>query len=281
MQPTDSDPIQPTIPMVIPRQETGNLSVVGGESAGRWTVTLVAGVVAGLVAWLGGEACLNRIKPPRHAVNSKGLVLNLTDRREVSIADAKNAGLAFAFLGTSLGVGLGVAGGLTRRSGRAATAAALLGLIVGAAAGAGMSLALLPPYNGYKAQHPDEASRDVILPLLVHAGIWSAVGASGGLAFGFGLGARRVLPRIVLGGIAGAALGTIVYELIGAVAFPAAQTTQFVSATGPTRLFARLAVTLLAAAGVAVAASEPDNRPGQRRLEAARSQADSVRVPAP
>lgn len=263
MQPTDSDPIQPTISMVVQPQETGKLSVVAGGSAGRWTVTLVAGVVAGLVAWLGGEACLNRIKPPRHPVNSKGLVLNLTDRRELAIADAKNAGLAFAFLGASLGVGLGVAGGLARRSVRAATTAGLLGLILGAAGGAGMSLALLPPYNNYKAQHPDEAARDVILPLLVHAGIWSAAGASGGLAFGLGLGVRRGLPRIVLGGLAGAALGAFVYELIGAVAFPAAQTTQFVSATGPTRLLARLAVTILAAAGVALAAGEPDSRPGQ------------------
>jgi hypothetical protein len=264
MKPTDSDSIPPTIPMVVPRQETGNLSVVGAGSAKRWTVTLLAGVVAGLVAWLGGEACLNRIKPPRHAVNSKGLVLNLTDRREVAVADAKNASLAFAFLGASLGAGLGVAGGLIRRSGRAATAAGLLGLVVGASAGAGISLALLPPYNSYKAQHPDEAARDVILPLLVHAGIWSAVGASGGLAFG--LGARRGLPWIVLGGLAGAALGAIVYELIGAVAFPAAQTTQFVSATGPTRLFARLAVTILAAAGVALAASERKKHASQPEI---------------
>jgi len=246
--------------MVVAPGEAGDSPVVGGRSAGRWTRTLVAGVVAGLVAWLGGEACLNRIKPPRHAVNSKGLVLNITDRREVAVADAKNAGLAFAFLGASLGAGLGVAGGLARRSDRAAAAAALLGLIVGAAGGAGMSLALLPPYNDYKARHPDEAARDLILPLLVHAGIWSAVGALGGLAYGLGLGVRRWLPRIVLGGLAGAALGTMAYELIGAVAFPAAQTTQFVSATWPTRLFARLAVTILAAAGVALAASEPNKR---------------------
>ena len=263
MQPTDSDRIPPTNPMGVPSDEAGELPFVGDGSAWRWTVTLVAGVVAGLVAWLGGEACLNRIKPPRHAVNSKGLVLNITDRREVAIADAKNAGLAFAFLGASLGMGLGIAGGVARRSVRAAAAAALLGLIVGAAGGAGMSLALLPPYNDYKALHPDEAARDVILPLLVHAGIWSAVGAFGGLAYGLGLGVRRWLPRIVLGGLAGAALGTITYELIGAVAFPAAQTTQFVSATWTTRLFARLAVTVLTAGGVALAASEPNKQAGQ------------------
>ena len=63
-------------------------------------------------------------------------------------------------------------------------------------------------------------------------------------------------PRIMLGGFIGAALGTVTYELLGATVFPAAQTTQFVSATWATRLFARLAVTIASSAGVALAASE-------------------------
>ncbi len=37
-----------------------------------------------------------------------------------------------------------------------------------------MSLVLLPPYNAYKDRQPDEASRDLIYPLLVHVGIWSS-----------------------------------------------------------------------------------------------------------
>jgi hypothetical protein len=135
---------------------------------------------------------------------------------------------------------------------------------MGATGGASISLTLLPAYNHYKALHPDEAARDMILPLLVHAGVWSTVGALAGLAFGFGLGDRRLLPRAVLGGLAGAGLGSVVYELIGATVFPAAQTTQFISATWETRLLARLAVTILAAAGIALTISEtrtPAHRP--------------------
>ena len=122
--------------------------------------------MAGLAAWGGGEACLDLFKPPRHAVNSKGLVLKVTDRREVAVTDAKNAGLAFALLGAALGAAMGVAGGLVRRSVRAGTRAAALGLVAGTAAGAGMSLALLPLYNAYMARNPDEAVRDLILPCL-------------------------------------------------------------------------------------------------------------------
>jgi hypothetical protein len=156
---------------------------------------------------------------------------------------------------------LGLAGGLARRSGRAAAAAGLLGLVLGAAAGAGMSLALLPPYNAYRGQHPDEASHDLVFPLLVHLGVWSAVGAVGGLALGIGLGMRGALPRVVLGGLVGAAVAAAAYVLIGALAFPSASTAQGVSATWETRLLARLAVTVLAAAGAALGVREPRKRP--------------------
>ena len=103
------------------------------------------------------------------------------------------------------------------------------------------SLALLPAYNAYKQRHPDEALQDLTLPLLIHLGVWSAAGAAGGLAFGLGLGARGRLAAPILGGVVGAVVATIGYELIGAMAFPAAKTAQFVSAhlgnplDGPTR----------------------------------------------
>jgi hypothetical protein len=123
-----------------------------------------------------------------------------------------------------------------------------------------MSLAVLPAFNTYKARHPDEASKDLILPLLVHAIIWSAAGAVGGWAFAHGLDARGQRAKIAFGGLAGAALGATVYELIGAAVFPYAQTTDFVSATWDSRLLARLTVTILAAAGVAITVTETPGR---------------------
>jgi hypothetical protein len=261
MQPIDSDPISPPNSMEVRPEKSGaSLAIpVGGARLSTWA--LGAGVLAGLVSWLGGEACRDLIKPPRHAVNSKGLVLRITDRREEAAADAKNAGLAFVLLGAALGGGLGMAGGFARRSARAASSAGLVGLVAGAVAAGGMSLALLPSYNAYKQRHPDEAFRDLVLPLLVHAGIWSAAGAAGGLAFGLGLGERGALHRAALGGLVGAAIGAMAYELIGAAAFPAAKTAQFVSATWETRLLARLAVTVLAAAGTVLGLTLPREPP--------------------
>ncbi len=216
-----------------------------------WSVTLAAGVLAGLVAWLGGEACRHLIPPTQRAVNVKGMTLNAVDRRSAAAADAWNGTLAFAILGAALGAGLGAAGGIARGGGRLSLPAAGIGLVAGALGVAAVSAILLPTYNGYKQRQPDAASQDLVLPLLVHLATWSTAGALGGLAFGRAWGQPRVVGRAVRGGLVGAAMGTVVFDLVGAAAFPEADTTKFLAATWMTRLFARLAVALLAAAGVA------------------------------
>jgi hypothetical protein len=221
-----------------------------------WPRTLAAGVVAGVLSWLAGEACLDVVKARRHAVVDRGMALNVSDRRGEAAASAVNAGLAFALLGASLGAALGAAGGCIRGDGRAAGRASGVGLAVGAAAAALASAAILPTYNAYKLGHPDEASHDLMLPLAVHVVIWATAGASGGLALGAGLGLRdrRRLSRLVVGGLGGAALGAVVFELAGAFAFPEAETARYVSKTATTRLLARLLVCTLAAGGAAAAA---------------------------
>ncbi len=257
MQPNGLDPIPPPGSVVIPSTEDSHPAELPIRAARLWAVTLAAGIVAGLAAWLGSEACLTIFKAPRHAANSKGLVLQLTDRREVAATDARNAGLAFALLGAALGLGLGVAGGLARGCGAAAARAGLLGLVAGAAAGAGTSLAFCPAYNSYKTRHPDEADNNLAFPFLIHAAICSAVGASGGLAFGLGLGARRAMARAVYRGIACAAVGAVGYELINVLAFPTANTTRLIPEMWQTRLVARLGVAVLVAAGVAASVQQP------------------------
>ena len=257
MQPADVDPTPARSPIVAPLVESAGSMELPVNGARLWAFALGAGILAGLVSWLGGEACREVIKPPRHNVNSKGLILRVTDRREEATAVAKNAGIAFVFLGAALGGGLGAAGGLARRSRRSVATAGLIGLAMGAVAAGVMSLVLLPPYNAYKLRNPDEALRDLLLPLLVHAGIWSVVGVAGGLALGLGLGERGLLPQAVLGGLLGAVVAAAAYELIGAFAFPEARTAQFVSATWESRLVARLAVTLLAAIGAVLGLTSP------------------------
>lgn len=222
---------------------------------------VVAGVVGGLLAWLGGEAFRDLIQPRRHPVNAKGIILQVASPRQEDLAEARNAGLAFAWQGAVLGACFGAAGGLARGDRWAALRASGFGSVAGAVGCAAMSLALLPLYSAYRRGHPDEASRDLSYPLLVHAGIWSVAGAAGGAAFGFGLGRRNAVAQAAIGGLLGATAGAAAYELIGVIAFPNAATTRFVSWTWPTRLLARFAVAILAAAGIARAITPRRHRP--------------------
>jgi hypothetical protein len=117
-------------------------------------------------------------------------------------------------------------------------------------AGTGMALAIVPHYFRMFLRLRPEG---FIPPLLMHGGIWGAVGAAGGLAFGLGLGGRDRAARALIGGLLGALLGTVLYDLIGALAFPMSRTDFPVAADWPPRLLARLLVAGLAAAGTAMA----------------------------
>ncbi len=168
---SDPSPRHPVVPGPVNGPDSGALPT--GTNGGRPTapggpvaVILAAGVIAGLAAWLGGEACRDLIKGRRHAVNSRGIILNVVSPRDQDIADARNAGLAFAWLGAVLGAILGAAGGLARRSGRAAMAAAGVGLVAGAVACAAVSMAVLPLYRRLPAR---SSGRGLEGPPLPHA----------------------------------------------------------------------------------------------------------------
>ena len=232
-----------------------------------WLWPLAAGLVAGLVAWLGGEATLNVIRPVTHAVNSKGIILQIADRWEGLTTEARNAALAFTLLGGAVGVWFGLAGGLTRRSIRRGLGAGLVGGLVGVAGSAGLAAAVLTPFNSYRYQNPDEASRDLLLPLLVHGSIWSVAGLAGGLAFALGAGVDRPRVAKVAGsGLMGALIGTVLFELLGVLVISEFDGGQLVAATSLARLVARLAVSLGGAVGVSLALTDrkrsPVRRPG-------------------
>jgi hypothetical protein len=228
-----------------------------------WAPALVAGFIAGVFSFLSAEVSKTAFKPRRITAISKGRSIQVATRREQAISDAKNAGLAFTIVGGLLSAGLGAAGGLARGSFRAAATTGFLGLALGIAAGLGASAAVLTSYNAYIGRHPEEASQSIILPVLVHVGIYTAIGAAGGFAFAIGLAAGdRVLPCI-LGAMAGAGLAAIVFDVTYPAIFPLAQATQIVSETWRSRLISRLAVTMLAAIGVAYAGGRPRRRKAQ------------------
>jgi outer membrane lipoprotein SlyB len=219
-----------------------------------WGLALAAGLIAGFASWLIGESFHGRFAP-REVRTSVRLTPGQIQSRRTALdaSQALEATVAFSLLGAVLGLALGLAGGCARGSARAALIAAIAGSIFGGAAGAVIPRALLPIY--FRVHNPDRD--DLILAILIQGGNWSVIGAAAGAAFGIGLGNRGRALRALIGGLLGAIAGVLVYEMVGAFEFPLDGTTDPLSATWGTRLFARLAVTIFASAGAAIGALGP------------------------
>jgi outer membrane lipoprotein SlyB len=236
-------------------------SLAGGlATSGRlppvrvWALALTAGLIAGFASWLIGETFHGRFEPPDGRTG-----VRLTPAQIKSLRTARDAAgsfettIALGSLGAVLGLTLGLAGGCARGSARAALIAAIAGSILGGTAGAVMPRVLLPIY--FRVHDPDRD--DLMLAILIQGGNWCVIGAAAGAAFGIGLGGRGRALRALLGGLLGATAGVLVYEMVGALAFPLDGTSDPVSATWGTRLFARLAAAIFISAGAAIGALGP------------------------
>jgi hypothetical protein len=227
-------------------------------SSGRtWAVLLASAFVVGFASFGVGEAAPalvppSRDFPPEMLKSRQQIPMELERRTQVS--KDRSASIAYGSLGLALGLALGAVGGLTRRNARAALAAGLTGVVLGGAAGAGATALLVPSYHAArKAASDDDVTSDLALALRTHAGIWAAVGASAGLAFGLGLGGGGRMARAAVGALLGAGLAAVFYEFVGALAFPLAQTFRPVAESFAPRLLAHLSVAVGAAAGALLA----------------------------
>jgi len=245
--------------------------VKSGPAPGRLpALVIAAGVAAGVAAWLAGEATLNAFVPPSHEQNVMGQVFRKVEFYDQSTADYRNAMVAFGWLGGLLGAAMGLAGGLARRSVPAGLRAGAVGLVLGLVLALIGSAAFLPVYFRALDQSKEELSRDLVIPLLTHGGIWAACGLAGGIALGIGMGGGRSgLAKAAVGGLIGAAIGAAAYEMIGAFAFSNRDhTTSPVSWSPATRLLARLLVTTLTAAFAAIAVTTSTRPPVESRTAA-------------
>jgi hypothetical protein len=242
-----------------PTLETPNREPAADDEAkdrlrrAQWWLA-VAGLLAGLAAFGVGELVYELIPTEKEEVNTMGQLLMVPTTKTTSRAGTRNGALTFGLLGVCLGGLLGTAGGLARRSASAMLAASLLGSILGLAAGAGISFAVLPFFFRVEPIYPEY---DLIISMLMHGSIWGLSGAAAGLAFAIGLGERRLFGRALVAGFVGAVLGAIAFELIGVVLVPLGNTGQPISTTWPTRLMARLLVTLATAAVVILLLPKP------------------------
>jgi hypothetical protein len=248
-----------------PRGEPVNLTGGRGSvhdtvrSRRLWPLVLAAGVGAGVISWLAGEAAYGFFRPAIVPTTLKwGPVVNIATHATEVAAEIQNSALSSGLLGAALGLTMGLAGGLARRDRWAGARAGLIGLSLGALVGAGTGLPLAWVF--YKNQWANAS--DLIQPMLLHLGTWGAIGTVGGLAFGLGLGGRAFAVRTLFGGLLGAALGTVLFELVGAALFPLARTVQPLALSWGSRLFARLSISTLAAAGAALAMESSCQRAG-------------------
>ncbi len=218
MVPSDpeSSPLEPTsfAPERNVTQSGQNEATVTLGGMGRLLVfASAAGLIAGVVSLLAGEVVLSRYRTDLLAPLT--ISPSPAEMRRWKDARLYSATLTFAAMGACFGLAMGLAGGAVRRSVAASARAAILGFALGTAGAAGAAVLLVSIF--FKRHDPQ--SGDLVLPLLTHGAIWSAVGALGGLAFGVGLGGRGRWKSTLVGGLVGAAAATIVYEIVGALAF--------------------------------------------------------------
>jgi MFS family permease len=242
-----------------PAEITPHLAPAGekpfSEQYGRLlALALAAGLIAGVASWLAGEVILNGYKSD--LVPALKISPSPEDIRRWKDARIYSATLTFATMGGCLGLTMGLAGGLARRAVFASARAAIQGLLLGTAVAGSTAFVLVSIF--FKRHDPQ--SGDLVLPLLTHGAIWSTVGAIGGLAFGLGLGGQGRWKATLVGGLVGAVAATIVYEIVGALAFASSKTDLPVSSSITTRGMAQLLVAILSAVGAVLALRQSAKR---------------------
>jgi hypothetical protein len=234
-------------------------------------LTLIAGLVAGTLSWLGGEfsptlfPVVIQIPPDvaRLGGYERSAAMSAVVGRAQRIAQRKQTAAAYGMLGAILGAALGGAGGLARGAPGAGLRAAVAGGATAAAVGAGLSLVLVPLFYTLKAaaeaaqySHPDSPTGIYVIHFLTHGAIAAGVGAVCGAALGWGLRNRASLGRAFIGGLFGAVAGVFLFETINALVFPLVIADAPLSEERLPRLVMHLSVAAAAALLAGLAATE-------------------------
>jgi hypothetical protein len=208
-----------------------------------WQGAIVAALLAAAGAWLLGESRVARAVAADAAIPTMGQIVMAPTVATTQAAEIKNTVRTFGALGALLGLLLGLAGGLSRGNARAAWAAGASGLIAGGVTGAAGPLFVVRAFHHWQSEGAD----DLIVSMVMHSGLLTLLGAAAGLALAIGLGNKRRFAHAALGGAIGAVVGAVFYDLIGAFAFPLANTAEPLATTAAAR-FAELIVPAIAIA---------------------------------
>ena len=187
-----------------------------------WRFALICGATAGIISWIAVEFTKGAYKPELvKQVVISGTFIQPTLVTQ-SVADTKNAILSFALLGGVMAFAMGLAGGLAARSIVRGLVVGLIGATIGALVGAGVTRLVLPFF--YRRLAPDP--NDVMTPILIHGGIWTAIGAVSAIAFAIGIKARRDFFYIVVNACVAAFSASFLYHTAAEGLFPTANSSE-------------------------------------------------------
>jgi hypothetical protein len=212
-----------------------------------WAILLLAGLVAGPVAWGAGELAHGFFRPRTYRVEIMGMVSMQPSRESQKSADIANSTVASAILGAVTALMMGLAGGLAVRNPGRGLMVGLVAQAAGAMAGAAAAYALMPIF--YWQLVPD--SNDLLTPILIHGGVWTAIGVVGGMAFVAGRDSWRQFPVAAVFACVGAFLASILFHVTTGILFPHSSSAEPVGRSALVRLLATSLVTVLVAIGVA------------------------------
>lgn len=223
---------------------TDTHTVVETQQQNNPLLLIALAVLAGLVSWGIGEQTRELAQIPLE-ISAKSYQFKELNAATIRV-NSINGALVYGVLGALTCLGLAV--GLKPRP----TARLLALVAIGAIAGALPCFVVMPLH--WMNRNQDPSVLDLTRPLLYHIGLWLPIGLAGGLAYSMG----RGLPRpqwlgLMISGMLGALVGTLVYEFTGAIAMPMDLTVDPMAATAKARLLAHLAVPVGIAASLAYA----------------------------
>ncbi len=212
-----------------------------------WCLAIVSGLLAGLLGWSSGDAASRYLHWEAHVRAGQNPAPGRPDRQvSMLLGEARNAAernntaLAMGALGGMLGLLFGAGAGLSRGSITRIVRGGTTGLLLGCLVGAIVPYMLVPLFYRSMSNPPNPA-----LPLIIHTGMYAAIGAIGGIAFGMGFIGWRAAGRGLLAGAMGAVLGSLVYNILHTTFMPLEWDYSPMPGKTATRLLAHLCVSLL------------------------------------
>jgi hypothetical protein len=221
-----------------------------------------AALAAGFLAWGIGEKTFDYYQIPASALTGGGSDFSALVR-ETQIVHQKNTALTFGTFGALMCLLSGVTGGWLRGSIASGALAALAGLLLGGIGVAVVSYELSPIFDRF---YSDDTT-SLLVSFGVRVVIWVVIGMMAGLALGLGWQGPGSIARALTGGLAGAACGTIAFEVVNALLFPAERDDALIPSSTQTRLLAYLFVSVGVAIG-AVVVGRPRVRPADQTPQA-------------